>query len=209
MNSYLNNLYIKAVLVSMTAFLFSCNEKDAKDENENSIQSSLQKEIEVRLVGEVLTRKSYAMIQFMDNEKEINTYLEKQHKGNPALMFQPDSISRYLISQFERLGLIKNDEFLLQNFKKQTTEKTIYADSSGRELDLIFFQSMLTGHYHFKLLSAADSVDIDTGGINLQDLDYAFIDVIPGGNKELVFLDDYYIMNGDNFYFKVYEIRIN
>ena len=156
----------------MTAFLFSCNEQDAKEENENSIQSSLQKKIEVRLVGEVLTRKSYANIQFMDNEKEIDTYLEKQHKGNPVLMYPTDSISKYLISQFERLGLIKNDEFLLKKFKKQTAEKTIYSDSFGRELDLIFFQSMLTGHYHFKLLSAADSVDIDTGGENMQDLFY-------------------------------------
>lgn len=192
----------------MAAFLFSCNEKDVEAENENSIQSSPQKKIEVRLIGEVRARKSYAGIQFRENQKEREGYLEKQQANNPTLAYQPESTGKYLVSQFEKLGIIKNGELLLENFKKQTDEKTTYSDSSGREISLIFFHSLLTDHYHFKLLSGADSVDIDTGGTNRQNLDYAFIDVIPGGNKELVFLDDYYIMNGDNFDFKVYEIRI-
>lgn len=192
----------------MTAFLFSCNQKSTEKMNENSIQPSLKKKIEVRLIGEVRTRKSYAGVQFRENQKEIEAYLKKQYASNPTTGYQPDSISKYLISQFERLGLIKDDELLLRNFKKQTDEKTAYSDSSGRNIGLVFYHSIVTDHMHFKLLSAADSVDIDTGGTNLQNLDYAFIDVIPSGNKELVFLDDYYIMNGDNFDFKVYEIKI-
>lgn len=193
----------------MAAFLFSCNQKDAEKMNENSIQPAPKKKIEVRLIGEVRTRKSYAGIQFRENQKEIDAYLKKQYASNPTIGYQPDSISKYLVSQFEKLGLIKNGELLLKNFKKQTDEKTTYKDSSGREMSLVFYINQLTGHYNFKLLSAADSVDIDTGGTNLQNLDYAFIDVIPGGNKELVYLNDYYIMNGDNFDFMIYEIKIN
>lgn len=196
-------------MIFTAAFLFSCNEKDAEEENENSIQSSPKKKIEVRLIGEVRTRKSYAGIQFREDDKEIEAYLAKQQASNPVVYDTSDLVSKKLVTQFERLGLIKNGEFLLKKFGKQTEDKTTYSDSSGREISLIFFHSLLTDHYHFKLLSAADSVEIDTGGTNLQDLDYAFIDVIPGGNKELVYLNDYHIMNGDNFDFQVYEIKIN
>ncbi len=193
----------------MAAFLYSCNEKDAEKMNENNIQPSSKKKIEIRLIGEVCTRKSYAGIQFRENQKEINAYLKKQYASNPTIGYQPDSISKYLVSQFEKLDLIKNGELLLKNFKKQTDEKTTFTDSSGRKVSLLFYINELTGRYNFRLLSSMDSVDIDTGGTNMQDLDYAFIDVIPGGNKELVYLDDYYIMNGDNFDFKVYEIKVN
>jgi hypothetical protein len=192
----------------MAAFLFSCNQKDAEEKGKNGFQVSTKPKIEVRLIGEVRTRRSYASIQFMESQKEIDAYLEKQYASNPTVAYLSDSTSKFLILQFEKLGLIINGELLLQNFKKQTEEKAIYVDSSGRKVSLIFFHSLLTGHYHFKLLTAADSVDIDTGGTNLQDLDYAFIDIIPGGNKELVYLNDYHIMNGDNFDFKVYEIKI-
>jgi hypothetical protein len=200
---------MKAVMIIMAVFLFSCGEKNEKEKKANSIKPVTKPKIEVRLIGEMRTRRSYAIIQSMDNDKAIDSFLSKRRADNPTLGYQPDSPSQYLVKQFERLDLIKNEELLLKNFKKQTGEKTVYIDSLGRKIDLEFYHSMVTDHMHFKLLLAKDSVDIDTGATNLQDLDYDFLDVIPGGNKELVFLDDYYIMNGDNFDFKVYEIRIN
>lgn len=33
------------------------------------------------------------------------------------------------------------------------------------------------------------------------------MDIIPGANKEIVVLDEYYIMNGYNFDLLVYEIK--
>jgi len=38
------------------------------------------------------------------------------------------------------------------------------------------------------------------------DLKYCRLDIIPDGNKEIVLLSEYYIMNGDNFELFVYEI---
>ncbi len=209
MSIYLKNLYLIAVMIFMAAFLFSCNQKAAKEKAKNSLQSSANPKIEVKLVGEIRSRKSCSNIQFMDDDREIDKYLQKQRASNPLVYDTSGLMGKILFTQFERLGLIKNREIILQNFKKQTDEKATYTDSSGREISMLFYHSQLTDHYHFKLLSATDSVDIDTGATNLQDLDYAFIDVIPGGNKELVFLDDYYVMNGDNFDFKVYDIRVN
>lgn len=196
-------------MIIMAVFLFSCDDRNEKEKKVSSIKPVTKPKIEVRLIGEIRTRKSYAIIQSMDNNKSIDSFLSKRRADNPTLGYQPDSVSQYLLTQFQKLGLIKNDELILKNFKKQTAEKTTYTDSSGREISLQFYINQLTGHYNFKLSSATDSVDIDTGGTNLQDLDYAFMDIIPGGSKELVYLNDYYIMNGDNFDFMIYEIKIN
>ena len=193
----------------MAAFLFSCVHKNAETKGKSTLQSLPKLKIEVRLIGEMRTRRTYADIEFMHDQKEIDKYLKRQEASNPYLEITFDSTSKYLATQFERLGLIKNEELLLQKFKKQTAEKTIYVDSSGKKISLNFFISDSTSNFHFRLLSATDSIEIDTGATNMQDLDYAFLDVIPGGNKELVFLDDFYLMNGDNFDFKVYEIKIN
>ena len=190
------------------ACIISCKNKRS-DNKQQEVKEKKQNKIVVNYIGVLRARRSFASIQFMHGEKEIDKYLKRQEVSNPYLEITFDSTSKYLATQFQRLGLIKNDELFLQKFKKQTAERTIYVDSSGKKTSLIFFISNLTSNFHFRLLSAADSVEIDTGATNMQDLDYAFLDIIPGGNKELVFLDDFYLMNGDNFDFKVYEIKIN
>jgi hypothetical protein len=193
MSSYLKNLYQIAALVSMAAFLCSCYKNV---------------EIEVRLIGEVRARRTFASIQSINDEKERERYIEMQEKSNPTIGYESDSISKYLILQFERFGLVENGELLLKGFQAQTDSSTQFIDNTGKSLQLQYFYDSITGHTHFKLSYLKDSIIIDTGAYPLQNLDYAFIDVIPGGNKELVFLNDYYIMNGFNFDFQVYEIKI-
>jgi len=192
MSSYLKNLYQIAALVSLAAFLCSCQRHD---------------EIEVKLIGEVRTRRTFASIQSITDEKERERYIEMQEKSNPTVgeVTGEDSL---LIAAFERIGLLKNNEFLKDRFKPQTKQVTTFTDNSKRLFTLTFFNDSLTGNVHFKISSSKSTVDIDTQATSLQDLDYAFLDIIPGGNKELVFLDDYYIMNGYNFDLKVYEIKI-
>ena len=189
----------------MAAFLFSCNQK--KPDKAISYSSPNKEKIEVTLIGEVLTRRSYADIQFMDDEKEIDKHIAKQEKSNPIANNNFSVADSFLVAQFERLGLIKNNEFLLSRFKPQTKPENEFIDSLGHKGSIKFFNDVSGEHTQFKLFYLKDSIDIDTKAIPLQKLDYAFLDVIPGGNKELVFLDDYYIMNGDNFILKVYEIK--
>ena len=198
--------------VLTVAFLFSCNYKEDKKKVSSLISSPPleKKEIEITFVGEVRTRRTFADIQFISDEKEQDKYLAKQQKSNPTL----DGccytvIDSLLIEQFKRLGLINKDEFIEAKFKPQTKPTTVFADSAKQVYPIHFYYDILTGSTHFKIFFSKDSIDVDTKATPLQDLDYAFLDVIPGGNKELVFLDDYYIMNGYNFDLKVYEIKSN
>jgi len=181
-----------AAAIFIAAVLFSCNKK---------------KSIQVKFIGEVDTRRTFADIQFMDNEKERDKYIVEQKKSNPMLMNTGSAADSILIQQFKRLGLVKDDEFLQTMFKPETKPQINFIDNANQNFPVKFYNDSLSGTVHFKIFFSKDSIDIDTKATPLQDLDYTFLDVIPGGNKELVFLDDYYIMNGYNFDLKVYEIR--
>ena len=194
------------------AVLFSCGpntqKKPAERQQDKIIPTPAtnKKQVEITFLGEIRTRRTFADIQFIDNEKERDKYVAEQERSNP-IVYDISPGDSLLIRQFQRLGIIKNGEYLEKRFKPQTKEKAVFIDSSKRNFPLNFLYDTVTGSTHFKIFFSTDSVDIDTKGFVWQKLDYAFLDVIPGGNKELVFLDDYYIMNGFNFDFKVYEIK--
>ncbi len=178
--------------IFIAAVLFSCN----------------QKKIEVTFIGEIRARRTFANIQFIKDEKAQDKYIAEQERSKPQVYdFSPkDSV---LIKQFQKLGLIENEEYQEKNFKPLTEKDVNFGDSANRIYPIKFYDDMVTGTTHFKIFFFKDSIDFDTEASPLQDLNYAFLDVIPGGNKELVFLDDYYIMNGYNFDFKVYAIKSN
>lgn len=122
-------------------------------------------------------------------------------KPIPLLMlFTPASL---LITQFERIGLVKNNEFLQSVFKLELKPITTFTDNQHQVFKLEFFNENSSGKVHFKIASPSSSIDMNTHANPLQNLDYAFLDIIPGGNKELVYLDEYYIINGFNFVLKV------
>lgn len=196
------------LFILFVSLFISCNNKKA-DNNKNKVKIEIPNNIVVHLIGIVSTRKTYAGIQFIKNKRERDSYLKKQKASRPLVETIFDSTTGFLIKKFEKSGIIENGKLFLQKFRGQSDEKTIYVDSSGKRLSLIFFSSQLTGHLHFKLLFETDSIEVDTYASSFQKLNYAFLDIIPGGNKELVFLNEHYIMNGDNFDFMVYEIKIN
>jgi hypothetical protein len=205
--------YLIAAFFLLAAFLFSCKQntkqKENNTENTTSITQAVEKKpISIELKGILRTRRSYSNVQYMDDEKEMYIYLAKQKRSNPELYTGLSKEDSILINQFVRLGLIKRGELLLRAFKKQTKQVDGFTDVSGQKMIIKFYNDD-SSHTHFKVFCNMDSTDVNTGAISLQNLDYAFLDIIPGGNKELVFLDDYYVMNGDNFDFKVYEIKTN
>lgn len=44
-------------------------------------------------------------------------------------------------------------------------------------------------------------------GMLNEDIKYLLLDIIPGGYKEVIVLNEYYIMNGDNSDLYIYEIK--
>ncbi len=166
----------------------------------------------VEYIGELRFRKTYADIQFMNNEKETDEYLAKQSNSNPILLTDTADPIFFIADRLNQLGLLRKDtrniyELLLPKFNFQTEDSSSFHTSSETKYKLKFYTDSSGGTTLLKLISTKDSIIIDTKSTPLQDLNYTFLDVIPGGNKELVFLHDYYIMNGDNFDLKLYIIK--
>jgi len=201
---------ITAAIV-LAAFLFSCNREKAEEKKQGVIVSvaPLKKELVVKYIGVVRTRRTFADIQFIQDEKELDRYMAEQERSNPVVFDISPYRDSSLLKGFEKLGLIKKGEFMQARFKPQRQQKTSFIDIAKRAFPVTFYNDTVKGNVHFKIFFSKDSIDIDTGATSLQNLDYAFLDIIPGGNKELIFMDDYHIMNGDNFDLMVYEIRTN
>ena len=165
------------------------------------------KSLRIELKGTIRSRRTYAGIQGITDEKERDKYLTQQENSNLELYDVRSKEDSVLIHQFASIGLISGNEFLIKNFKPQTEDTCGLLLPASGKMQLKFYSDSVTGKIWFTTYYKNDSLQINTGGTTLQNLDYAFLDVIPGGNKELVFLDDYYIMNGDNYDFLVYEIK--
>ncbi len=211
---YKDGSFSKAVIfvfIPLSIFIISSCSSNEKEVKQVIFKVELQKEhkkLSVKYLGEVTSGKSYAFLMTPAmTEAEKNKAFKKTEKGNPWLdrpHLKQDSI---LVSAFEKLGIIKNYEIRLDKFICQNDSIISFIDNLGNKLFLKYYYNTISQHLHFKLSNSMDTIDVDTQSSPTQNLDYAFIDVIPGGNKELVFLDDWHISNNDRFHFKVYQIE--
>jgi hypothetical protein len=168
--------------------------------------------ITVKYAGELSFRKTDTNIQFITDDKEIDKYLEQQEKSNPVLFTHSLDSNLTILYRFQELGLICQNtpeeyELLLSKFNFQTAPSSAFYTIDNSKYNLNFYTDRSGRSTFLKVISTTDSIIFDTESTPQQDLNYVFIDIVPGGNKELVFLDDYHIMNGDNVDLKVYEIN--
>jgi len=158
----------------------------------------------------VAFRRSFADIQFIDDEKEQDKYVAQQENSNPYL-FRGEN--NPLVNRFEEFGFVKNGEFLERKFKQYIKGKISfieaggdfqYTTNSGKKIN-IRFKHMANGRED-NLISTnrVDSIFVKTSFFD--ELKFAELDIWPGGNKEIVVLREYHIMNGDNFELLVYQI---
>ena len=191
------------VILLLVLHFFSCRSKPKEIISKNSGR------IYVTQIGSLEFRRTFADIQFMKNEKEIDAYIKKQEASNPVSMSNVES-NILITKRFSELGYIINskqqNELLLNKFRFETDSICFFTTKDHKQYTIRFFSDSSSTSTYFKIISATDSFVVDTKTNPLQDLNYVFLNVIPGENLELVFLNDYYIMNGYNFELMVYKI---
>lgn len=188
------------------SLMLGCENKPAKQISTNKRQDALSYDsgrVSLRRVGVIEFRRSFAGMQFSQGKKEQEAYLQREEKANPTLgSVQPDSTLFY---QLQKFGFIKNNELLLKKFH-QTASSTKLIDSRGQALTIRF--AFLKGRldaYQITAFKGNDSASQQTYSYT-EALRYTFLDLAPGGNKELLLLNTYYVMNGYNFDVEIYEI---
>jgi hypothetical protein len=193
-----------AFFIILIVLIFSCSHpKDNTIPPATApVSQKAEKKLTIYLAGELNSRRTFANIQFMDDEKEIDKYVEQQEKSNPELMSPVNEILR---KRFEELGIVKDNGLLLHTFSKKTKPAFQLEDESGKKITVSFKVDASVIYADEKpQITGPDSCEIKYQPF--QDLRYAVLDVIPGGNKEIVLVNEWYIMNGYNFDLLVYEI---
>ena len=195
--------FIFGILSFVIFTIFSCSE-EKKQSTQNTSIEKVEKRISISSIGGIQFTRSYSEIQSMRDEKKIDEYLERQRKSNPYYMkYKSDSIIKLL---FQNLGLVKDDELLLSKFRYSSRPDTSIKSFSGKEIRFHLHKDT-TGNNHDRVIAFYDGDSSKARPTFHQRMEYAFLEVIPGGNKELVVLTEDYLMNTDIYTFEVFEIK--
>jgi len=190
----------------IVCILLSCISKNKKQSANTSSVQKVEKKISITSIGGIQFTKSYSEIQSMTDQKKIDKYIEKIDRSNPKYM-EPRSDSLFL-PLFQNSGLVKGYELLLSKFIHSDRPDTSIKSSSGKEISFHFAKDTISGRKDQIIVYYNGSSD-STQSLPIfhQQVEYAFLDVIQGGNYELIVLVEDYLMNTEIYSFEIFEIK--
>ena len=196
--------FILGILFFSILQVLSCSQKKNKQtENDLPAQKTVKK-ITISSIGGIQFTRSYSEIQSMTDQKKIDEYIKKRDKSN--LYYRDSRSDSALKPLFQNLGVVKGDELLLSKFKFNNRPRTAIKSFSGKEIKF-HLQIDTTGNNHDKIIAFYEGDSSHARPTFHQRIKYVFLDVVRGGNKELVILTEDYLMNTDIYTFEVFEIK--
>ena len=188
-------------------FIFSlCS---PKKENNSSAATSIQKaenNISIKKIGTIEFTKSYSFIQStLMSDKEKDKLFKEVSEGNPMLARIPSN-DTVLLKKFEELNIVKGKELLIDNFKYGDNPDSTLPGANGKQIQIHFKKDTVRGTNN-RIVIVDGKATAETRAAMHYSLKYAFLDIITGGNKELVLLEYHYISNTEIYYLEVYEIK--
>lgn len=200
----MKRIYIFVILSFSIFLIFSCSQKEKKPSQNSLPGLQTEKEISISSIGGIQFTRSYSETQSMTDEKKINEYIKKQDKSNPYyLEARSDSVLKL---SFEKSGIAKGDELLLSKFKYSNKPDTAIKSLGGIEIRF-HLQKDTTGNNQDRIIAFYKGDSFQARPTFHQQIKYAFLDIIPGGNKELVVLTEDWLMGTEIYNFEVFEIK--
>jgi len=198
------------LFICLTLTLAGCSARKRNNSSPviNSISKDNENILSIHKAGELRFRRSYGDNQFRDmSDKEY----EEIRSGNPHPDYFNDSV---LMKKFQKTGLINKENGLLRhNFKFSKTKDFQLSANNGKNLLCKIARPAYPEHNDLYIIIATNENELSEiameghYGISNEDIKYLLIDIIPGGYKEIIVLNEYYIMNGDNSDIYIYEIK--
>ena len=194
--------------------LYSCtegNKKTSVEKNKVLQPPKTQKEISIKKIGELRFRMGYVI----EGKTLSLNQLKKIGEDKRTYYYagKPDTV---LLKTFQDLGLVNNDELILRKFNSckiydYDHRKALFTLSDSLQKELAVELCYKGGYHQFGLCVAdgQQTAEIEIDGWYFEGLKYMLLDIIEGGYKELVILNNYYIMNGDNSDLFIYQINHN
>jgi hypothetical protein len=202
----LANKILMRIALFIYFILLSCEQKKSESTNHLSVlntKSDTVVKISIEKVGKLNFRKSYSGSN--PDTEESNSWGYNNY----------DTL---LLRKFQKLGLIDDAYNLILNkfwsFKKAdldslSTEFEII-DSLQRKLfcKLIWKEGPAKSRLIISDSKFSNSIGIE-GSYYMEGIKFMLLDIIPGGYKEIVILNEWYISNGDNSDIIIYEVKYN
>ncbi len=166
--------------------------------------------LQINKAGEFRFRRSYADIQFREMpSKEIDSI----RFSNPVIEWESFSNKEIELLYELREGGVLDPIYDLDRSKFPDTvaKKLSLTREDGSPVEVAFLHpsSKDTHLYDLVITNINNKANFRLEGyykaLN-RDISYLVLDLIPGGYPEIVVLNEYYIMNGDNSDIYIYEI---
>lgn len=167
--------------------------------------------MKITKVGDFTFRRSYASIQFWDGPNPQKA--DSIRFSNPAISWDSFSvIEEQLLADLSLSGIL-DPAFNLRREKFPENPGKVFnlTDEFGHQIEGKFRHQSGKQNDRYQLeisnekSKASFNLQESYGALN-RDISYLLPDLIPGGYPEIVVLNEYYIMNGDNSDIYIYEI---
>jgi hypothetical protein len=196
------------ILLPVFFFFVLCS---PKKENKPSLVTTPaiqknEKKISINYVSSLWFGKSYSFVQSsLYSEKEKDKMSDELDKSNPAISLDSRNDTT-LRKKFEEFGVVKGDELLLNEFKFDTKPNFTLKSLNEKEIKVWIHKDMIKGTEN-KIIVYVGKDSSETKANLYSHIKYAILDIIPGGNKEIIILNYHYLSNNELFYLDVYEIK--
>lgn len=151
-------------------------------------------------ISELGFRRSYA-----GHEEWSDEYMDSVMRSNPDFMNSDDTL---YIGNLKALGLVKDNQLLLNKFNGVKKTPIYLSDNNSHKVSIDV--DYLDENSCFGIIvrdkdSKASAPLLDENMFGNTQIDT--IDLIPGGFKEILVLENYYIMNGDDYFISIFKIN--
>ncbi len=177
-----------------------------------SLTACSERKLKITKVGDFMFRRSYAAIQFRDvSDNELDSI----EKSNPwpcdfNNLNNSDSLLRF---HLQNKGLLDSSYHLVRIIFPETVPLQVTLNDKNRNEIQVSITDRIPGKvtntYNLVLSNKKQKIvyelEAHYGGTS-RDISYVVLDLIPGGYPEIVVLNEYYIMNGDNSDIYIYEV---
>lgn len=188
----------------VVCIILACTSKNKKQPSNISTAQKTEKKISIEKIGSIEFNKSFSFLQSPDlSKKEIDKLYKETENSNPYKM---DTTNENLRKRFEELGIVKDRDLLLSQFKYKSNPEFSFIGQSGKEVKI----KIVKDSTRFNNDKIIVNSNLDSSEIRMSifmELKYALMDVISGGNKDLVILDESYVSNTYIYLLEVFEIK--
>jgi len=193
--------------------LYSCSDENKKTQVEKITalpQTKTQKEISIKKIGELCFRMGYVI-----EGKTLNLSQLKKIGEDKRTYYYAGKSDTTLLKKFQDLGLVNNDELILRKFNSckiydYDRPEALFTLEDPMQKKLIAELCKIDeSKFNLWVSDSSKISEIEIDGFYHEGLKFMLLDVVPGGYKEVVILNNYYIMNGENSDIFIYEIKKN